>query len=31
MEVLIIQEEAFEEMTAKFNRFVERMDALLAK
>lgn len=31
MEVLIIQEEAFEEMTAKFNHFVKRMDTLLAK
>ena len=31
MEVLIIQKEAFEEMAAKFCRFTERVDALLAK
>ena len=31
MEVLIFQKEAFEEMTAKFSRFTERMDAILAK
>ena len=31
MEVLIIQKEAFEEMAAKFSRFTERVDALLAK
>ena len=31
MEILIIQKEAFEEMAAKFNRFTERVDALLAK
>lgn len=31
MEILIIQKEAFEEMTAKFSRFTERVDALLAK
>ena len=31
MEVLIIQKEVFEEMAAKFNRFTERVDALLAK
>lgn len=31
MEILIIQKEAFEEMVAKFSRFAERMDALLAK
>lgn len=31
MEVLIIQKEAFEEMAAKFSRFTERMDAILAK
>ena len=31
MEVLIIQKEAFEEMVAKFSRFMERVDALLAK
>ena len=30
MEVLIIQKEAFEEMAAKFSRFTERMDAILA-
>ena len=31
MEILIIQKEAFEEMAAKFSRFTEREDALLAK
>ncbi len=31
MEVLIFQKEAFEEMAAKFNRFTERVGALLAK
>ena len=31
MGILIIQKEAFEEMAAKFNRFAERVDALLAK
>lgn len=31
MEVLIFQKEAFEEMAAKFSRFTERVDALLAK
>jgi hypothetical protein len=31
MEVLIIQKEAFEEIVAKFNRFTERVDAILAK
>lgn len=31
MEILIIQKEAFEEMAAKFSRFAERVDALLAK
>ena len=31
MEVLIIQKDAFEEMAAKFSRFTERVDALLAK
>ena len=31
MDILIIQKEAFEEMAAKFSRFTERMDALLAK
>ena len=31
MEILIIQKEAFEEMAAKFSRFTERVDALLAK
>jgi len=31
MEVLIIQKEAFEEMAAKFCRFTERVDAILAK
>ena len=31
MEVLIIQKEAFEEMTVKFSRFTERVDALLEK
>ena len=31
MEVLIIQKEAFEEMAAKFCRFMERVDAILAK
>ena len=31
MEVLIIQKEVFEEMAAKFNRFTERVDAILAK
>ena len=31
MEVLIIQKEAFEEMAAKFSRFTERVDAILAK
>ena len=31
MEVLIFQKEAFEEMAAKFSRFAERVDALLAK
>ena len=31
MEILIIQKEAFEEMAAKFCRFTERVDAILAK
>ena len=31
MEVLIFQKETFEEMAAKFSRFTERVDALLAK
>ena len=31
MEILIIQKEAFEEMAAKFSRFTERVDAILAK
>lgn len=31
MEVLIIQKEAFEEITVKFSRFTERVDALLEK
>ena len=31
MEVLIIQKEVLEEMAAKFNRFTERVGALLAK
>lgn len=31
MEVLIFQKEAFEEMVAKFSRFTERVDAILAK
>ena len=31
MEVLIFQKEAFDEMAAKFSRFTERVDALLAK
>ena len=31
MDILIIQKEAFEEMAAKFSRFTERVDALLAK
>ena len=31
MEILIIQKEAFEEMAAKFSRFTERVDALLAR
>ncbi|HJF91240.1 MAG TPA: helix-turn-helix domain-containing protein [Mediterranea massiliensis] len=31
MEILIIQKEALEEMAAKFSRFAERVDALLAK
>lgn len=31
MEILIIQKESFEEMAAKFSRFAERVDALLAK
>ena len=31
MEVLIIQKEAFEELTVKFSRFTERVDALLEK
>ena len=31
MEVLIIQKEAFEEMAAKFSRFAERVNDLLAK
>ena len=31
MEILIIQEEAFEEMAARFSRFTERVDAILAK
>ena len=31
MEVLIIQKEALEEMAAKFSRFTERVDAILAK
>lgn len=31
MEVLIFQKEAFEEMAAKFSRFTERVDAILAK
>ena len=31
MEILIIQKEVFEEMAAKFSRFTERVDAILAK
>ena len=31
MEILIFQKEAFEEMVAKFSRFTERVDAILAK
>ena len=31
MEILIIQKEAFEKMAAKFSRFTERVDDLLAK
>ena len=31
MEVLIFQKEAFEEMTAKFSRFSDRVNELLAK
>ena len=31
MDILIIQKEAFEEMAAKFSRFTERVDAILAK
>ncbi len=31
MEVLILQKEAFEEMAAKFNRFSDRVNELLAK
>ena len=31
MEILIIQKEALEEMAAKFSRFTERVDAILAK
>lgn len=31
MEVLIIQKEAFEEMAAKFSRFSDRVNELLAK
>ena len=31
MDILIIQKEAFEEMAAKFSRFMERVDELLAK
>lgn len=31
MEVLIFQKEAFEEMAAKFNRFSDRVNELLAK
>ena len=31
MNILIIQKEAFEEMAAKFSRFMEQVDALLAK
>ena len=31
MDILIIQKEAFEEMAAKFSRFTERVDDLLAK
>ena len=31
MEVLILQKEAFEEMAAKFNRFSDRVNKLLAK
>ena len=31
MDILIIQKEAFEEMAAKFSRFTERVDELLAK
>ena len=31
MEILIIQKKAFEEMAAKFSRFTERVDAILAK
>lgn len=30
VEILIIQKEAFEEMAAKFSRFTERVDAILA-
>lgn len=31
MEILIIQKEAFDEMMAKFSRFMEQVDAILAK
>lgn len=31
MDILIIQKEAFEEMAARFSRFAERVDAILAK
>lgn len=31
MEILIIQKDVFEEMAAKFSRFTERVDALLAQ
>lgn len=31
MEVLIFQKEAFEEMAAKFSRFSDRVNELLAK
>ena len=31
MEILIIQKEAFEEMAAKFSRFSDRVNELLAK
>lgn len=31
MDILIIQKEAFEEMAARFSRFTERVDAILAK